>query len=157
MIINTSFYTNCNLVKEAVRLYGSQSIVVSVDYRTRFGKTVCFSHDGKKNEKVGPLEAAKRAFKDGAGEILLYSIERDGMGSGFDIKTIREVSNSVDIPVIACGGAESINDIKTALNFGASAVAAGSLFAYFGAKRAVLINYPTEEDLIKAGIYGKEL
>jgi cyclase len=84
----------------------------------------------------------------GAGEILLNSIDRDGTMQGYDIALVRTVSQSVNIPVIACGGAGSLADFATAVKEGgASAVAAGSMFVFHGKHRAVLINYPSIAEL----------
>ena len=85
---------------------------------------------------------------------MLNSIDRDGTMSGYDIELIKSVAEKVSIPVIACGGASDIKDLKQALKEGnAHAVAAGSMFVYYGKKRAVLINMPDEKELIAGGIY----
>ena len=153
VIINSSVSTNMNLIREAAQYFGSQSIVGSIDYKkTIFGYN-CYTVDGKKMIKIKPKDRAKMLLNAGAGELLLYSIERDGMRVGYDIEMIKNISNVVDIPVIACGGAKTIEDLKDALNAGADAVAAGSLFVYFGEKQAVLINYPEEKEFVKYGIY----
>ena len=79
------------------------------------------------------------------------------MRCGFDIDTIREVSENVDIPIVACGGANDIHSIEQALCLGrADAVAAGSMFVYYGKRDAVLINFPSEDDFYKEGIYENE-
>ena len=86
---------------------------------------------------------ARRAEELGAGELFLNSIQRDGTMSGYDLDLIAEVSASVQIPVIACGGAGSLDDLATVTRRGgASAAAAGSLFVFHGKYRAVLISYP---------------
>lgn len=156
VILNTASYENPDLVHEASAYFGSQSIVVSIDYRTRFGKEWCYTNDATKKTEYSPMEMAKKAELLGAGEILLYSVERDGMRRGYDIKTISHVAQNVNIPVIACGGAGSLDDMKEALEKGgAHAVAAGSLFVYFGSRNAVLINFPEESTLIQSNIYKK--
>ena len=97
---------------------------------------------------------AKRAEELGAGEILLNSIDHDGMMQGYDLELVKSVSEAVGIPVIACGGAGSIQDFKKVLTEGkAHAAAAGSLFVYYGEEKAVLINVPEEEELYKIGVY----
>jgi cyclase len=84
----------------------------------------------------------------GAGEIIINSIEHDGMMQGYDISLIRRVSEAVRIPVVALGGAGSNTDLRKAFTDGyASAVAAGSMFVYHGPRRAVLINYPGSKEL----------
>ena len=89
----------------------------------------------------------------GAGEILLNSVDQDGEMAGYDLELIESVASSVDVPIIACGGAGKTNDLVLAANSaGASAVAAGSLFVFQGPHRAVLINVPGKLDLEKAGL-----
>jgi cyclase len=91
----------------------------------------------------------------GAGEIIINSIDNDGMMNGYDIDLVKSVADSVSIPVIAIGGAGGISDIKTVLCEGhAHAAAGGSMFVYYGRLKAVLITAPTERELIAAGIYG---
>ncbi len=85
----------------------------------------------------------------GAGEIMINSIDRDGTFSGYDIGLIKKVSETVSIPVIACGGASALKDFKVAyLEGGASACAAGSLFVYHGPRNGVLVNYPEKAEII---------
>lgn len=153
VVINTAAYENLGLVRETAGYFGSQSIVCSIDYRkTLFGYN-CFTLDGTKRQKQSPLALAKEYTAAGAGEIILYSIDRDGMLAGFDTDVIAQVSDITEIPVIACGGARNLEDIRSALDAGASAVAAGSLFVFWGKKQAVLINYPEEKEFIENGIY----
>ena len=155
VVINSAFQTNPQFVKEAAKIAGSQSVVVSIDVKNDlFGKYHCYINDGKIKVNMDPITAAKKAEELGAGELLMNSINRDGMMQGYDIKLIKEVSSSVSIPVIACGGAKNINDFKEVLeDGGAHAAAAGSLYVYYGEQKAVLITAPEESELIKAGIY----
>ncbi len=83
----------------------------------------------------------------GAGEILLTSADRDGTLDGFDVELIRSVTEAVTIPVVACGGAGSLADLRSALEAGASAAAAGSIFVFHGRNRAVLISFPGAQQL----------
>jgi cyclase len=90
-----------------------------------------------------PDEAAARAVRSGAGEILLMSIDRDGTKEGYDIDTVRRIASAVPVPVVACGGAGSIQHVRDVLLQGrASAAAGGSIFVYYGRRSAVLINVP---------------
>lgn len=154
VIINTAIFFDEGLIKEAVSYFGSQSIVASIDYKnTLFGKK-CFSMDGNKNSKISPLDMAVKVQDLGVGEILLYSIDHDGKRVGYDIDTIKTVVNSVNIPIIACGGAKNLKDISSVFQTtNVSAVAAGSIFVYWGNKDAVLINYPDEKEFINEGIF----
>lgn len=154
IIVNSAYFENPNFIEAASNMFGKQSIIVSIDYKsTIFGKR-CFIKDGTVKINYSPEELAISAEKAGAGELLVYSIEKDGKRNGYDIETLRTISNSVDIPVIACGGANDINDISEVLyKTKVSAVAAGSMFVFFGKKNAVLINYPEEKLLYENGIY----
>jgi imidazole glycerol-phosphate synthase subunit HisF len=155
VIINTTFIRNPDLIKEAVGLAGSQSIVISIDVKTElFGRRSCYINDGITKIKENPITLAKKAEELGAGEILLNSINNDGVMKGYDIDLVKDVTEAVSIPVIACGGAKDIYDFKRVLEEGgAHAAAAGSLFVYYGTQKAVLITAPEEKELIESGIY----
>lgn len=155
VILNSSFIRTPELVREAVRFAGSQSIVVSIDAKTDLlGRYVCYTSDGQQKVSKSPIELAKEAQELGAGELLLNSINRDGEMKGYDLKLVRSVADTVSIPVIACGGAGSIGDIKQVLDQGhADAAAAGSFFVYYGRNKAILITAPSEEEFLQAGIY----
>jgi cyclase len=147
--LNSHALTDLSLISGAAATFGSQSIVVSIDARrTLFGKYRTFTFSGRRDLHLEPNEAARRVEEAGAGEILLNSIDRDGTMRGCDIELIRSVADAVRIPVIACGGVGNLGDVAKAVKEGhASAVAAGSLFVFHGKHRAVLINFPTQEQL----------
>lgn len=150
VILNHSAYNNLSLITEASNLVGSQSIVVSIDVRKNiFGKYHIVLLNGTKTGKVDLLEYAQAVERAGAGEIFLNAVNRDGTFSGYDVELIKKVSEVVKIPVVACGGADSIIDFKKAIDSGASAVAAGSMFVFQKPHRAVLISYPSQEELTK--------
>lgn len=155
VILNTSFVRNPDLVKEIAGYVGSQSVVVSIDAKKKLMNGYnCYINDGSQKIDKSPQELAILAEQAGAGEILLNSLDRDGTMQGYDLNLVRSVSETVHIPVIACGGASGINDLKLVLEEGqAHAAAAGSLFVYYGRKKAVLINMPDEQELIAGGIY----
>jgi cyclase len=92
-------------------------------------------------------ELMKRALDNGAGEIVLNSVDRDGTLSGYDLDLIAEASPLSNAPIIALGGAGSLSDFQAAIGAGASAVAAGAYFVFYGPHRAVLITYPTPDEL----------
>ncbi|CAN5668062.1 AglZ/HisF2 family acetamidino modification protein [soil metagenome] len=150
-IINSYAVENSDFVKEASEKFGSSTIVISIDVkRSLFGKYEVYTHSGKLGTKLDPVEFAKTMENNGAGEILLNSIDRDGSMKGYDLEILEKVSKAVSIPVIACGGAGSLSDFSDAVkNTHISAVAAGSLFVFQGPHKAVLINFPTEEELEK--------
>ncbi|MFQ5468992.1 MAG: AglZ/HisF2 family acetamidino modification protein [Gammaproteobacteria bacterium] len=147
--INTTLFSNSDLIKESVRKYGSQSIVASIDVkRNNSGKHSVYSRNRKLITEPDPVKWAQYLEGLGAGEILLTSVDNDGTWSGYDIEILKEVTCAVDIPVIACGGAGDLNDFNSAVkNGGASAVAAGSLFVYQKKDFGVLINYPSNAEL----------
>lgn len=132
------------LVSQAAARFGSQSVVVSIDAKERANGayTVCTTN-GTRDMKIDPVEHARRVESAGAGELLVTSIDRDGMRIGYDLKLIRSVSSAVQVPVIACGGAgEPAHLLEVIADAGASAACAGSLFVFQGKHRAVLISYP---------------
>jgi cyclase len=149
VVINTAAVDNPEVISEAARRFGSQSIVVSMDVKRRFlGGYEIFTHGGTRRTRLDPIEHAMRMSAAGAGELLVTSIDRDGTMSGYDLELTRAVSDAVEVPVIACGGAGSIDDFALAVQQGgASAVAAGSLVVYQGTNRSVLINFPAREEL----------
>ena len=158
VIINTAFIRNPQLVTDAAAQFGSQSIVVAIDAKkTLLQKYDCYVKDGTEKIRGNPVELARQAEAAGAGELLLNSIDRDGTMSGYDLSLVEKVVQAVSIPVIACGGAATIHDFSDVLHkAGAHAAAAGSLFVYFGKKKAVLIHAPSEQDCINEGIYEDE-
>jgi cyclase len=148
VILNRSAVQNPSLITAAAKLFGSQSIVVSIDVKKHFLKGIrVYANNGKTNTGRTPVEFAKEMENAGAGEILLNSIDRDGTYTGYDLPLIEAVSRSVQIPVIAMGGASDIDDFRSAVEHGASAVAAGSMFVFRRPHNAVLISYPTQQEL----------
>lgn len=152
--INTALVEDPAFVQEVVCLAGSQSVVASIDTKQTISDIRCAIRCGKKLTDFSPVELSKKAESLGAGEIFLNAIDQDGMMNGYDLETVREVAESVSIPVTACGGAGGIKDLKSVLQAGgAHAAAGGSMFVYYGKLKAVLITAPTEAELINAGIY----
>lgn len=155
IVLGTSAFHNPALVSQISAMAGSQSVVISIDYkRNWFGQSRVYISGGEECTKVAPGVYAKQMETLGAGEILLQNIEREGTLGGYDLEVIREVSTAVNIPVVASGGASSINDFLRACQEGASAVAAGYMFIYKGPHRAVLINYPGNE-FLSENLYSK--
>lgn len=130
--INSSAISNPNLISEIAELFGSQCVVVSIDYRCHENGTYeVYTHSGSKATGLDPIEFAIEAERRGAGEILLTSIDRDGTFQGYDIDCIRAVTGAVSIPVIASGGASGYEDMRQAIVDGnASAVAASSIYHF---------------------------
>lgn len=152
--LNTALVKNLQLVKDAVALAGSQSVVASIDAKLVGGQYKCVIGDGHEIVEISPVELAKQAESLGIGEILINSIDKDGVMQGYDIELVKSVSEAVSIPVTACGGAAGISDLKKVLHEGkAHAAAGGSMFVYYGRLKAVLITAPSEKELTDAGIY----
>jgi cyclase len=129
--INSAAYDNPELITMAADKFGSQCIVVGIDVKQEEGGDfVCYKHSGKQQTSQNAIEWAVSVEKFGAGEILLTSIDRDGTLSGFDLNLISAISNAVNIPVIASGGASCEQDLVNAVQKGASAVAAGAIFHF---------------------------
>lgn len=149
VIINSYAFEKPLFIKEASTIFGAQSIIVSIDVKKNlFGKYEVLTHSGQKNTKLDPVKFAKQMEDMGAGELFLNSIDRDGTMQGYDFELIKKVSESVNIPVIACGGAGKLQDFDDAVKRGgASGVAAGSMFVFYGKHRAVLISYPSIREL----------
>ncbi len=147
--VNSAVAQSMLLVEQAAKVFGNQSVVVSIDFRRTFlGRYRRYSSGGTVELK-GSLEAVVReAERAGAGEILINSIDRDGTMAGYDLELLREASSAVNVPIVACGGAGSLSDMASAIREGgASAAAAGSLFVFKGRHRAVLITYPDEAQI----------
>jgi cyclase len=149
VIINTAAHSNNNLISAASAYFGSQSIVGCIDVKKNFlGKYEVHIESGKKNTKKNPLDFAKELQEMGVGEILLNSIDRDGTMKGYDIEIIKKISSCLNVPLIACGGAGSIDDLSMVVKEGsANAVAAGSMFVFHGKHKAVLISYPSQKEI----------
>ena len=149
VIINSAFFCNHELIKECSQIAGSQSIVVAMDVKkSLLGRYEICIHNGLKKTGIYPVDYAIKAQQCGAGEILLTSIDREGIGQGVDLDLVKQVSAAVDIPVIAQGGVGHLEHIKQAVNLaGASAVAAGSFFTFHGKHKAVLLTYPAYHEL----------
>lgn len=155
VVLNTALVRDPQLVRDAVAYAGGQSIVASIDVRTDlWGRSACYIGDGREKTAYAPEALALRAQELGAGEILLNSINRDGQMKGYDLKLVKSVADAVEVPVIACGGCGSLQDLKQVLEQGhAHAAAAGSFFVYYGRNKAILITAPREQAYLDAGIY----
>ncbi|HIH88000.1 TPA: imidazole glycerol phosphate synthase subunit HisF [Candidatus Bathyarchaeota archaeon] len=147
--INTAAFNNPRIITDASEAYGSQSVIASIDVKKHAkGSYEVVVGNGSTPTGADPVSYARKMESLGAGEILLTSIDRDGTMTGYDIELIRSVSDAVKVPVIASGGAGKLQDLRSAyLNGKASALAAGSIFVFFGKKKAVLITYPDRDEL----------
>jgi cyclase len=149
VIISSQLYHTLDFVSEAIKEFGSSTVVASLDVKKNLlGNYELYSNGGKVNTRKHPVQFARELERIGVGEIMLHAIDREGTMTGYDLKLISEVAAVVNIPVIASGGAATIADLDRAVNqAGASAVAAGSMFVFHGKHKAVLISYPDQADL----------
>ncbi|MBE0681191.1 MAG: imidazole glycerol phosphate synthase subunit HisF [Anaerolineales bacterium] len=149
LIMNTSAVENPSLIRDTADHAGSQAVVVSMDVKKNFlGKYEVFTRCGQKKTGLDPVKHAMEVEKMGAGEILLNSIDCDGMMQGYDIELVRSVADAVKVPVVACGGAGNLAHVAEVIQQGhASAAAAGSMFVFQGPLRGVLISYPSPKEL----------
>jgi imidazole glycerol-phosphate synthase subunit HisF len=144
VVINTVATESTEVIRAASEVFGNQAVVGAVDVkRTLLGGYRVVVKSASVEIKIGLEEHVQSLVAAGAGEIFLNSVDRDGMMGGYDLQLVRSVTQSVDVPVIACGGAGTVEHLSQGVREGgASAVAAGSMFVFHGKHRAVLINYP---------------
>ena len=131
--INTAAIKNSDLIKESAYKFGSQCIVVAIDAKKiKDSNWEVFTHGGRKPTTLNAVDFAKLAEDNGAGEILLTSMDRDGTKQGYDIELTKKISSSLSIPVIASGGVGDLKHLKDGIvKGGSSAVLAASIF-HFG-------------------------
>lgn len=148
VVINSRLDEAPEILSEVADRFGSQAVIASIDVRRDDqGKATVWTYGGTRQTGADPTSYARQAEALGAGEILLTSIDRDGTRAGYDLDLIRSVTEAVQVPVIACGGADSLEGLAAAVLDGkASGAAAGSLFVFYGPRRAVLLNPPTYEE-----------
>lgn len=149
LVLNTVVHDAPEVVRDAVRAVGSQSIVASIDVGHDWrGRPWVYAACGQRRTTWDPVSFARHCEDLGVGEILLTAIDLDGTMRGMDIALVASVTKAVGVPVVAAGGAGSYADLTRVLADGqASAVAAGSLFVFQGPHRAVLVTYPTPDEL----------
>lgn len=141
--VNSMAIDQPELLTSLSQEFGASSVVAAIDVkRDLLGRERVFHPGTRRLTRRDPVAHAQAVVERGAGEIFLNSVDRDGMGAGFDRDLIARVCAAVNVPVIACGGAAGLDDMRAAVESGASAAAAGSMFVFYGPHRAVLINYP---------------
>lgn len=146
VVVNSCLVTNPHAIERIATELGSQSVIASVDIRRhRNGIPSATYASGTRDTGLKAEAFAKRAVDMGVGEILASFVDREGLGTGYDLDALRRITQAVNVPVIACGGAKSMEHFTEGLAHGASAVAAGSKFVFYGRNDAVLITYPESE------------
>ena len=150
VVLNTVSVEDSAVIREAVDTFGGQSIVVSIDVGQSFfhRRPSVYTRCGRHRTNLDPVEHARSMSEAGVGEIYIRSIRHDGQMAGYDLSLVERVAQAVDVPVVAVGGAGSLEHFGAAVReAGAHAVAAGSMFVYQGPHRAVLVQYPADRDL----------
>lgn len=147
--ISSHAVSNPDFISSVSCEFGSQSIVVTIDVKkSRLNKYEIVTHNATRCTGLDPVRFAMEMEEKGAGELLINSVDRDGLMNGYDIDLITKITDKVSIPVIACGGAGKLEDMREVITRArASSAAAGSLFVFYGKLRAVLINYPEQKEL----------
>lgn len=150
VVVNSLIQENPAVIKKVIEHYGAQAIVACVDYKKPlFGAKAPYSYVGNKinHDLVG--YANYLAKEIGVGELMLYSVDKEGTWEGYDYDTTAQVLNSVDIPIIACGGCGTVDDLKKVLyETNVNAAAIGSMAVYSKKGMGVLINFPGRENVI---------
>ena len=150
VVICSAAYEKKDFIKSAADAFGSSTISVCIDVKKDFlRRDRVWIHGGRKKTDLDPVSFAMQMEDAGAGEIILQSITQDGSMLGYDTALLNQVSNATSIPLVALGGAGSMEDLRVGHDKGhASGLAAGSLFVYQGKHRGVLINYPSDQEKI---------
>lgn len=144
--LSSAAIVNPKLVTQIADRVGSQSVIVVLDAKKKLlGGYEIYTHNGKKAAGINPIKFAKELEQLGAGEIIINSIDQDGVMKGYDLNLIEKIAETISIPLTVLGGAGSMADIEKIVDkHGIIGVAAGSLFVFKGPYKAVLINYPTQ-------------
>jgi cyclase len=141
--LSSAAIENHEIVKNGAKFVGNQSIVVTLDVKKENNNYYIFTHNGKKTIKIDPVDMVKDFQEIGAGEIVINSIDNDGVMKGYDLNLIKKIKDIANIPITVVGGAGTLSDIEELFGrFGLIGASAGSLFVFKGVYRAVLINYP---------------
>ncbi|MCA5004094.1 AglZ/HisF2 family acetamidino modification protein [Sphingobacterium bovistauri] len=146
--LSSSVLQNPQLITDIADRVGAQSVIVVLDVKKKlFGGYEVFTHNGKKGTGINPFKFIKEAQQRGAGEIVINSIDQDGVMKGYDLTLIDKAREQTSLPMTVLGGAGSLEDIQQVINkHKIIGVAAGSLFVFKGVYKAVLINYPVKEE-----------
>ena len=149
--INTQAHISPQIITDIATRYGTQSIVAAMDItKTWTGKYCVKKQRGKKKTQLDFIDYAKLLEKQGAGELFVNAIHRDGTMTGYDIELIQQITSNINIPVIASGGAGKLEHItELTSKTKVSGIAVGSLFVYQNNKKGILINYPSIPTLRK--------
>ncbi|OCA69877.1 imidazole glycerol phosphate synthase subunit HisF [Chryseobacterium contaminans] len=146
--LSSAVLNNPKLITQIADRVGAQSVIVVLDVKKKlFGGYEVYTHNGKKATGINPFKFIEEAQQLGAGEIVINSIDQDGVMKGYDMSLIDKAREKTSLPMTVLGGAGSLEDIKKVIDkHEIIGVAAGSLFVFKGKYKAVLINYPIKEE-----------
>lgn len=147
VILQNALENTPGLLTETATRFGSQAVVACLDVKRENGSYSSFTARGTKKNPVPVTDLARKYENEGAGELMLQFIDRDGTETGYDLDLVHEIAAHIHIPLIACGGAGSLEDLRAVTDSGASAAAAGSIFCFLGSRNSVMINYPDKKEL----------
>lgn len=149
--ISSAAINTPELVTQMAERVGSQSVVVVLDVKKKLlGGYEVYLLNGKKSTGINPVTFASKIEQLGAGEIVINSIDNDGMMNGYDMALVDKIRNAISLPLTVLGGAGTIKDIGSLINqYGIIGAAAGSLFVFKGVYKAVLISYPNWDEKAK--------
>mgnify|MGYP000706365344 CR=1 FL=1 len=144
--LSSAVLQNPKLITEISDRVGAQSVIVVLDVKKKLlGGYEVYTHNGKKATGINPFKFVEDVQKLGAGEIVINSIDKDGIMKGYDLDLIAKIREKISLPMTVLGGAGTLEDIEKVIDqHGVIGVAAGSLFVFKGPYKAVLINYPTQ-------------
>ena len=145
--ISSSAFLNNKLIIEASKIYGSQSVIATLDIKKHDEKYFIFIENGKKKIEAKIEDVIKKIQEDGVGEIIFNLIDRDGTRSGYDLEFIYSIKNLIKTPISLLGGANSYQDLESVLkNFGLVGLCAGSMFSLKGKFNSVLLQYLSKNE-----------
>jgi cyclase len=148
VLIGTHAVEDPSFVGRASDVFGSHSIAIAIDAkRLQDGRYEAYTNGGVRPAGIDPVSLAQHMESMGAGEIFLNAIDRDGTLQGYDLKLIKSVARAIKIPVIACGGAGSVEDFRAAIHAGAASAAASSALIFQGCRRNLQVSYPTRREI----------
>lgn len=153
VIVGNEAVVNPEFINSASKAFGSSTITVCIDVKKNiFGKELIYSLNGKIAHKYNVVDFAKLMQQNGVGELIIQSIDKDGMMTGYDKELVKKISDEVTVPVVALGGAGNYNHLKDMYSFcKVRGIGSGSAFIYQSDMKGVLINYPTSKE--KQAIY----
>jgi cyclase len=148
--LSSALFENPGLVEKIVSVYGSQAVTGIIDVKKQLlGGYKIFTRNGQVGLPEKFANALKRIESEGIGEIMINAIHKDGTMQGYDLELVKIAAAQVRVPMVACGGAGTLEDFRAAVTAGATAIAAGSFFVFQGKHRAVLVTYPDRKELKK--------